>query len=108
MPDEEKKEGIDLEAAYSNPESADAKADDEKAPDGDSADAGADADEEKAAADSEGEGADGDLGGLMDIFTDESESAESDAGLLDEFLEELTMDQVSEEADRLLEEFRAI
>ena len=42
MPDEEKKEGIDLEASYADTESADAKADDEKAPDGDSADAGAD------------------------------------------------------------------
>jgi phosphoenolpyruvate synthase/pyruvate phosphate dikinase len=44
----------------------------------------------------------------MDIFAEESEETESSAGHFAEFLEELTMDQVSEEADRLLEEFRAI
>ena len=106
MPDEEKKEGIDLEASYSDTETADAEADDEAAPGGDSADA--DAEEAAEASGSDADDVEDALGGLMDIFTDESEQAESDAGLLDEFLEDLTMDQVSEEADRLLEEFRAI
>ena len=45
---------------------------------------------------------------LMDIFTDEQEEVDPFAGSLDDFLEELTMEQVAEEADRLLEEFRAI
>ena len=95
MPDEEAKEGIDLEAAYQDTESGDAKSED--------------ADESKPAGAESSDGDDGDaLGDLMDIFSDESDVTDSDAGLLDEFLEELTMDQVSEEADRLLEEFRAI
>ncbi|MCH7738760.1 MAG: hypothetical protein IIB28_00725 [Chloroflexi bacterium] len=106
MPDEGAKEGIDLDAAYQDQKSGDAEA--EKAGDNESAEAEtSDGDEEKAASDSDGDDEDG-LGDLMDIFSDESETAESDAGLLDEFLEDLTMDQVSEEADRLLEEFRAI
>ena len=106
MPDEETKEGIDLDAAYQDQKSGDAEA--EKAGDNESAEAEtSDGDEEKAASDSDGDDDDA-LGDLMDIFSDESETAESDAGLLDEFLEDLTMDQVSEEADRLLEEFRAI
>ena len=106
MPDEGAKEGIDLDAAYQDQKSGDAEA--EKAGDNESAEAEtSDGDEEKAASDSDGDDDDA-LGDLMDIFSDESETAESDAGLLDEFLEDLTMDQVSEEADRLLEEFRAI
>ena len=44
----------------------------------------------------------------MDIFAEESEDTENSAGLFQQFLEELTMEQVSDEADRLLEEFRAI
>ncbi len=95
MPDEEAKEGVDLEAAYQDTESGDAKSED--------------AEEAKPAGAESSDGDDGDaLGDLMDIFSDESDVSDSDAGLLDEFLEELTMDQVSEEADRLLEEFRAI
>ena len=106
MPDEGAKEGIDLDAAYQDQKSGDAEA--EKAGDNESAEAEtSDGDEEKAASDSDGDDEDG-IGDLMDIFSDESETDESDAGLLDEFLEDLTMDQVSEEADRLLEEFRAI
>ena len=107
MPDEEAKEGIDLEAAYLDTESGDAKSEDAD----ESKPAGAessDGDDEKAAPASDKDD-DGDaLGDLMDIFSDETDVTDSDAGLLDEFLEELTMDQVSEEADRLLEEFRAI
>ena len=109
MPDEGAKEGIDLDAAYQDQKSGDAEAEEAgEAGDNESAEAEtSDGDEEKAASDSDGDDEDG-LGDLMDIFSDESETAESDAGLLDEFLEDLTMDQVSEEAERLLEEFRAI
>ena len=48
------------------------------------------------------------MGDLMDIFAEEAEETESTANLFQQFLEDLTMDQVSDEADRLLEEFRAI
>ncbi len=110
MPDEQEKEGIDPEPADLEQEHGDAEPElAAAAGDGETAAAEAsDGDEEKdePAADGDDDG-DG-LGDLMDIFSDESDVAESDAGLLDEFLEELTMDQVSEEADRLLEEFRAI
>ena len=107
MPDEEAKEGIDLNAAYQDRESGDVKPEDADEAEPAKAES-SDSDDEKAAPASD-EGDDGDvLGDLMDIFSDESDVADSDAGLLDEFLEELTMDQVSEEADRLLEEFRAI
>lgn len=107
MPDEEAKEGIDLDAAYQDRESGDVKPEDADEAEPAKAES-SDSDDEKAAPASD-EGDDGDvLGDLMDIFSDESDVTDSDAGLLDEFLEELTMDQVSEEADRLLEEFRAI
>lgn len=110
MPDEEAKEGIDLDAAYQDRESGDVKPEDANEAEPAKAES-SDSDDEKAAPASD-EGDDGDegdvLGDLMDIFSDESDVTDSDAGLLDEFLEELTMDQVSEEADRLLEEFRAI
>ena len=107
MPDEGAKEGIDLDAAYQDQKSGDPEA--EKAGDSESAETKAsDGDEEKDATASDGDGDIDGLDDLMDIFSDESETAESDAGQLDEFLEDLTMDQVSEEADRLLEEFRAI
>lgn len=107
MPDEEAKEGIDLDAAYQDTESGDVKPEDADEAEPAKAES-SDSDDEKSAPASD-EGDDGDvLGDLMDIFSDESDVADSDAGLLDEFLEELTMDQVSEEADRLLEEFRAI
>ncbi len=107
MPDEETKEGIDLEAAYQDAEPGDAKAEDgdeAKPAEGEASDGDAEKDAKASDGDDDGDG----LDDLMDIFSDESEVTESDAGLLDEFLEELTMDQVSEEADRLLEEFRAI
>jgi hypothetical protein len=107
MPGKEAKEGIDLDAAYQDQKPGDAEA--EEAGESEPAEAEAPAsDDEEAAPASDGDD-DGDgLGDLMDIFSEETETSESDAGLLDEFLEELTMDQVSEEADRLLEEFRAI
>ena len=59
---------------------------------------------------SEGDGGGGDDIDLdlMDIFTDEEVDTDSLAGTLDQFLEELTMQQVADEADGLLEEFRAI
>ena len=110
MPDEEAKEGIDLDAAFQNQNPGDPEAEKaEEAGESGSSDAEAsDGDEEKAAPASDGDDDADVFGDLMDIFSDESELADSDAGLLDEFLEELTMDQVSDEADRLLEEFRAI
>ncbi len=110
MPDEKAKEGIDLEAAYQDQKSGDAEVEGaEKADESKSAEAeSSDSDDEKAASASDEDDEGDALGDLMDIFSDESDVTDSDAGLLDEFLEELTMDQVSEEADRLLEEFRAI
>ena len=110
MPDEEAKEGVDLDGAYQDQTSDDTEAKDaEEAGESDSAEAEAsDGAEDEAATDSDGGDETGGLDDLMDIFSDESDVADSDAGLLDEFMEELTMDQVSGEADRLLEEFRAI
>lgn len=109
MADKEATEGIDLEAAYQDKNPEDAEPEAEKEPDESEAKAAEESDDEK----KDGKASDGDddgdgLGDLMDIFSDESDVADSDAGLYDEFLEELTMDQVSEEAERLLEEFRAI
>lgn len=110
MADKQATEGIDLEAAYQDKNPEDAEPEAEKEPDESEAEKGKESDdgEKKDGGNSDGDD-DGDgLGDLMDIFSDESDVTDSDAGLYDEFLEELTMDQVSEEAERLLEEFRAI
>ncbi len=110
MPDEEAKEGIDLDAAYLDQKSGDpeAKAAEEAGESEPVVAEASDGDEEKDAPASDGGKETDGVDDLMDIFSDETDVADSEAGLLDEFLEELTMDQVSEEADRLLEEFRAI
>ncbi len=74
--------------------------------DGSDGDGDGDGDDSEGESDSDGDAA-VDLA-LMDIFTDEEVEVDPFAGSLDEFLEELTMEQVADEADHLLEEFRAI
>ncbi|NQW17889.1 MAG: hypothetical protein HQ478_10440 [Chloroflexi bacterium] len=104
---EEEKEGIDLDAAYSKDE-AESSSEDEKEDEAEGEAEGSEESEDKASDDAPKKDPTGGLGDLMDIFAEESEDTESTAGLFQQFLEELTMDQVSDEADRLLEEFRAI
>ncbi len=104
---EEQKEGIDLEASYTKDDADSSDEDkDEEAAEG--ADSDSDDSKEGGDDDSSDDPLGGGMGDLMDIFAEESEDTESTAGLFQQFLEDLTMDQVSDEADRLLEEFRAI
>tara|TARA_B100001971_G_C17696253_1_gene289458 strand:+ start:150 stop:467 length:318 start_codon:yes stop_codon:yes gene_type:complete len=103
----EEKEGIDLEASYTK-DDADSEDEekDEEASEG--SDSDSEDSEEGGDEDSSDDPLGGGMGDLMDIFAEEAEESDSTAGLFQQFLEDLTMDQVSDEADRLLEEFRAI
>lgn len=45
---------------------------------------------------------------LLDIFREEQAEVEGGVGLLEKFLEDLTMHQIASGAEELLEEFRAL